>query len=255
MAIAATPCRVAVKRSLARGIYEMWVCCPAAAQARAGQFVDIRCGGFPLRRPISICEIDARRGRLRLVFQVRGEGTRWLAGVREGECVDILAPLGNGFNPGGTGRRAVLVGGGIGVPPLLEAAKPFGNAEAILGFRTAALAILTDDFAKVCRTVTLVTEDGTGGERGLVTAPLIRRLDGAPCDVVFACGPRPMLAAVAKETAARQVPCYVSMEARMACGRGACLSCAIRAKAPGGGEQTLQVCKHGPVFDASKLIW
>lgn len=256
MTIAATPCRVAAKRSLARGIYDMWVCGPQAAQARAGQFVGVQCGSLPLRRPISICEIDARQGMLRLVFQVRGEGTRWLAGVREGECVNILGPLGNGFTPGKADRRAVFVGGGIGVPPLLEAIKPYGqNAEAILGFRTATLAILTDEFAKSCKAVALVTEDGTGGEKGLVTGPLVRRLGAAPCDVIYACGPRPMLAAVAKEAAARSIPCFVSMEARMACGMGACLSCAIRTKAPGGGEQMLQVCKHGPVFDAAKIIW
>lgn len=256
LTIAATPCRVAEKRTLARGIYDMWVCCPAAAEAKPGQFVGVLCGGFELRRPISICEIDAARGMLRLVFQVRGQGTRWLSAVREGECVDILAPLGNGFIPAKPGQRAVFVGGGIGVPPLLEAAKPYGaNADAILGFRTASLAILGDDFSKVCRTVTLVTEDGTGGERGLVTAPLSRRLDEAPCDAVYACGPRPMLAAVAAEAAQRRIACFVSMEARMACGMGACLSCAVPAKAPGGGQQMLQVCKHGPVFDAATLVW
>lgn len=256
MTIAATSCRVAAKQTLARGIYDIWVVCPAAAEAKAGQFVGVLCGERTLRRPISICEIDARRGMLRLVFQVRGEGTRWLAGVREGECLNILAPLGNGFAPAKPDRKAVFVGGGVGVPPLLEAAKPYGrNADAILGFRSGPLAILTDEFEKICGHVTLVTEDGTGGERGLVTAPLARRLESAPCDAVFACGPRPMLAAVAKEAAARKVPCFVSMEARMGCGMGACLACAIPAKAPGGGRMMLQVCKHGPVFDAAKLVW
>ena len=254
--IAAQPCLVVSKRNIARGIYDIWVACPQAAQTRAGQFVMVRCEGFPLRRPVSVCEIDAAGGRLRLVVEVRGEGTQWMAGVREGECLDILAPLGNGFNLGDTGRRAVFVGGGIGVPPLLEAARPFGpHADIFLGFRSAGAVILTEDFARQGGRVTVATQDGTAGEKGLITAPLARRLDSAPCGVMAACGPRPMLAAVAAMAMERHIPCFVSMEERMACGVGACLSCACRTRADDGGEQILHVCKHGPVFDAARIIW
>ena len=254
--IVAQPCPVISNQNIARGIYDIWAACPQAAQTRAGQFVMVRCAGFTLRRPISVCEIDAAGGRLRLVVEIRGEGTGRLAGVRAGESLDILAPLGNGFSLGDTGRRAVFVGGGIGTPPLLEAAKPFGaNADVFLGFRSAGAVILTEDFARQGNRVTVATEDGTAGEKGLITAPLARRLDDAPCDVIAACGPRPMLAAVAAMAMERRIPCFVSMEERMACGVGACLSCACRTRADDGGEQILHVCKHGPVFDAAKIIW
>jgi dihydroorotate dehydrogenase electron transfer subunit len=255
MEIAASLCRILSKKQIAGGIYDIWVDYPAAAAVKPGQFVNVKCDGFTLRRPLSVCEADRENGRLRLVFEIRGEGTAELAQAEEGGSLDILAPLGNGFNLGRTDRRAVFVGGGIGVPPLLDAAKPFGgNADAILGFRSAGAVILKEDFNKFCGSVTLVTEDGSAGEKGLVTAPLTRRLDAAPCGVIFACGPRPMLRAVAGEAAKRDIPCFVSMEARMACGVGACLSCACRVNMSGK-EQYLHVCKNGPVFDARRIVW
>ncbi|MFT9055392.1 MAG: dihydroorotate dehydrogenase electron transfer subunit [Ethanoligenens sp.] len=255
MTISAVPCPVLSKENSAAGVYDVWVSAPQAETAKAGQFVGIRCGGFTLRRPISICEIDRERGRLRLVFEERGEGTHWLAGVRVGESMDILAPLGNGFNLGSTDRSAVFVGGGIGVPPLLEAAKPFaGHADAILGFRSKTNVILQADFERQGVGVTVVTQDGTEGETGVVTPFLEKRLDTAPCEVIFACGPRPMLAAVAKVAEERKIPCFVSMEARMACGVGACLSCAIPVRV-GSDIENWHVCKNGPVFDASKIVW
>ncbi len=255
MTISAYPCPVLSKENPAAGIHDVWLAAPQAAEARPGQFVGVRCAGFTLRRPISICEIDRANGRLRLVFQERGAGTRVLAGIRPGETMDLLGPLGNGFYLGRTDRPAVFVGGGIGVPPLLEAAKPFaGHADAILGFRSKNNVILKDDFARIGASVTVVTEDGTEGGKGVVTPYLEKRLDSAPCGVIFACGPRPMLKAVAQTAAARKIPCFVSMEARMACGVGACLSCAIPVKADGG-VAYWHVCKNGPVFDAGKIVW
>lgn len=255
MNISALPCPVLSKENNAAGVYDVWISTPQAEHAKAGQFVGIRCGGFTLRRPISICEIDREHGRMRLVFEERGEGTRWLAGVRVGETLDVLAPLGNGFNLGSTDRSAVFVGGGIGVPPLLEAAKPFaGHADAILGFRSKTNVILKADFERQGVGVTVVTQDGTEGETGVVTPFLEKRLEAAPCDVIYACGPRPMLAAVAKVAEERKIPCFVSMEARMACGVGACLSCAIPVRV-GNAIENWHVCKNGPVFDAAKIVW
>lgn len=255
MNISAMPCAVLSKKNIAAGIYDVWISTPQAGQAKAGQFVGIRCGGYTLRRPISICEIDRVQNRLRLVFQERGEGTRWLAGVRVGEMMDVLAPLGNGFNLKKTDQRAVFVGGGIGVPPLLEAAKPFaGHADAVLGFKSKTNVILVSDFERGGVDVTVVTQDGTEGETGVVTPYLEQRLDTSPCDVIYACGPRPMLAAVAKVAEERQIACFISMEARMACGMGACLSCAIPVRV-GNAVQNWHVCKNGPVFDASRIVW
>lgn len=255
MTISALPCPVLSRENIAAGVYDVWLSAPQAEQAKPGQFVGVRCEGFTLRRPVSICEIDRARGRLRLIFEERGEGTRWMTSVRVGETMDLLAPLGNGFNLGDAGRAAVFVGGGIGVPPLLEAAKPFaGHADAILGFRSKPNVILKADFERFGAHVTVVTQDGTEGETGVVTPPLEKRLDSAPCDVIFACGPRPMLAAVAGVAEARGIPCFVSMEARMACGVGACLSCAIPVKV-GNEVQNWHVCKNGPVFDAARIVW
>jgi len=255
MDIAARLCRVLDKKQISGEIYDFWVEYSDVSSVKPGQFVNVKCNGFTLRRPISICEIDRGNGRLRLVFEVRGEGTRVLSSTEVGGSIDILAPLGNGFNLGETSRRAVFVGGGIGVPPLLEAAKPFGkNADVIIGFRCADAAILKEDFERQGNIVTLVTEDGSAGEKGFVTAPLIRRLEVAPCDVIFACGPRPMLKAVAGEADKRSIPCFVSMEEHMACGVGACLSCACKVKMDGR-EIYAHVCKNGPIFDAKRIVW
>ena len=254
MEIAAGLHKILIKSEIAKGIYDLWVEYPEAAKAKPGQFVSIRCGAHLLRRPISICEIDGENGRLRLVFEVRGEGTKELAECEAGDSIDILAPLGNGFNLGNNARRAVFVGGGIGVPPLLEAARHFGkNADAILGFRSAGAMILKSDFEKYCGSVAIATEDGSAGEKGFVTPAFCRRLD-SPCDVVFACGPRAMLRMVAQEAIKRSIPCFVSMEEHMACGVGACLSCACKGIYEGK-EQYLHVCKHGPVFDAKRIVW
>lgn len=249
------------KDSPAKGIYDLWVSCPAiAAVAKPGQFVDIRCEGYTLRRPISICKIDRDKA-IRLVFVVKGGGTEWLAARREGETLDLLGPLGNGFDVSAPGS-AVFVGGGIGVPPMLEAAdatiKNGGKATVILGFRSADAVILTEDFKNCGCEVRLATDDGSAGHHGFVTGLLKERLLESPCSAVYACGPRPMLKAVAelseKMGASTGIPCFVSMEERMACGVGACLGCACKVK-ENGREHYQHVCKNGPVFDSRKVVW
>jgi dihydroorotate dehydrogenase electron transfer subunit len=261
MAAAAALCPVLTKNSLAKGIYEITIACPdMAAQAAPGQFVHIRCGGATLRRPISICGLDKAAGTMRLVFEERGEGTRWLARVGPGQALDVLGPLGNGFDFARLTGPAVFVGGGIGTPPLLGAAEAYlaaapGNAAcAILGFRSADAVILGRDFEAAGVPVRLATDDGTAGRRGLVTELLRERLaEGRPA-AVFACGPRPMLRGVASLAREAGAPCFVSMEERMACGVGACLGCAIKVVAQGR-EQYRHVCKDGPVFDAESVVW
>ena len=235
---------------IAPGFFDMLADCPeASAEAKPGQFVHILTGDKPLRRPISIC--DAENGTLRFVYEVRGEGTGLLSGMKPGEMLDFLGPLGNGFDlsPG----NVLLVGGGLGVPPLLYAAKACkGKAEAALGFRTKTAAILLDDFKKETNRVFIATDDGTLGLHGLVSEPVRDRLAEKSFDLVCACGPVPMLKAAAALAREYGVRCLVSLEERMACGVGACLGCACALK-----EQTqyAQVCKGGPVFDAEKLEW
>ena len=243
-------CRIAAKREIAPGIFDVWVEAPEfAAAAQPGQFAQILVPGKTLRRPISIC--DAADGMLRFVFQVRGGGTARLAKDSAGDAWDILAPLGHGFSLPARGGRALFVGGGSGVPPLLFAARQLGaGARAVLGFRSRDGVILEEDFARAGCEVAVATEDGSAGYHGLVTGCL----DGPDPDAVFACGPTPMLRAVAAWAEEKGVPCQLSLEERMACGLGACLGCACKLRRDGR-EEYGHVCKDGPVFDAREIVW
>jgi dihydroorotate dehydrogenase electron transfer subunit len=245
-------CTILNKKRLAEDVYDITVeAGELAGVARPGQFAQIAVPGKTLRRPISICGIDRGNRTLRFVFQVRGEGTAILAGFRQGDALDILAPLGNGFDLGDPSRRALFVGGGIGLPPLLGAAKPFrGNAVVAAGFRNGDTVILKEDFETCGCEMRIATDDGSFGHHGLVT----ELLDGLSFDAVFACGPLPMLRAVCALAKERGVPCQVSMEERMACGIGACLGCAVKLRGPDGAAYYGHVCKDGPVFDSSVLF-
>ena len=222
---------------------------------RAGQFLHVSCGeGLLLRRPISVaCVVpDEPENTAALIFEVKGEGTRWLAQRKVGDQVNVLGPLGNGFTVE-DGGRYLLVGGGIGVPPLLGYAEAFHeNTVAVLGFRSADRVILADRYQEVCKDIYLCTDDGSLGRQGFVDAQVrdILEQDKTFTDIL-ACGPKPMLKNVAKVAAEYGVPCQVSMEERMACGVGACLGCAIQMA-----DGTMKhVCKDGPVFDAKEVDW
>ena len=248
--------KIISKNQISTNIYDMWLDCPQIAfDAIPMQFVNIKCEGFTLRRPISICEIDKANGRIRIVFEVRGEGTAWLAKQNVDDSILILAPLGNGIEITDNTQNIVLVGGGIGVPPLLEMAKQYKNkATVIIGFRNKNVMILQDDFKAFGANVLLATDDGSAGHHGLVTELLIRHLEQNKADKIIACGPRPMLKAVSNEAKKHGIECLVSMEERMACGVGACLCCATKV-IENGKEQYQHVCKHGPIFDAEKIVW
>ena len=250
-------CPIIKKSALTATVFDFTVRAPLiSGLAREGQFVTALCDGFTLRRPISICEIDRENETLRLVIESRGGGTNWLCSLPEGSSLDIIGPLGRGFEVKDTSLKAVFVGGGIGVPPLLQPAGMYGsNATAILGFRTASAKILCGDFERCGADVMLATDDGTEGHHGLVTDLLLSRLDAAPCDIIYACGPRPMLGAVAAIANERSITCKVSMEERMACGVGACLVCACETLAPNGNKRFAQVCKNGPVFSSKEVVW
>ena len=246
-------CPILDNKRLAESVYAVAVSCPdIAGIARAGQFVSIRCGGERLlRRPVSICSKEGSV--LRFVFESKGEGTTWLSRRMPGESIDILGPLGNGFViPGGS---FIVVGGGIGSPPLLFAAESSrGAASAVLGFRDSRKVILKSEFEAVCREVIVSTDDGSGGVKGTVAAPLAELLGNGGFDAVLACGPRAMLSAVADVCLQHGVPCQVSLEERMGCGVGACAVCAC-ATVKDGLDWMSRVCKDGPVFDAGEVAW
>ena len=215
------------------------------------QFVHVKCGHSRLlRRPISIC--DWEENLLRIVFEVRGEGTEWLSRRKAGDRLDVLGPLGRGFRMDREGRY-LLVGGGIGVPPMLGCAKwTAERSTAVLGFRSADRAMLSKDFQKSCKEIFLCSDDGSIGRHGFVDAQVRDILEkDKDFTAVLACGPKPMLKNVAAVAAGFGVPCQVSMEERMACGVGACLGCAIQMA-----DGTMQhVCKDGPVFNAEEVDW
>lgn len=219
-----------------------------------GQFVHIKCGeGLLLRRPISIQSWTGSRmgGTITVVFEAKGEGTRWLAQRQVGDTLDVLGPLGNGFRT--TPGPYLLVGGGIGVPPLHACACYTGcSSTAILGFRSKDRAILLDEFDSECIDVQIATDDGSLGYHGFVDALVRRELEKEHhYQGVLACGPKAMLKSVAQVAAEFGVPCQVSMEERMGCGVGACLVCAVTMK-----DGTVKhVCKDGPVFDAQEVDW
>lgn len=244
------------KTAIAQDTFSFTLHCPEVAEiAQPGQFVHILPKGYGLRRPISIAGIDRINGTLRIVFAVRGKGTDALAGLNKGDYMDMIAPVGHGFTLLPEAAHVILVGGGIGVPPMLPLAEYYGDkATAISGFRSFSQVILQNDLESYGTQVICCTEDGTAGAvKGFVTQPLEQLLsEGA--DAVYACGPTPMLRAVAEVCIRSKVFCEISLEERMACGIGACLGCACRTK-EADGEHFRHVCKNGPVFRAEEVLW
>lgn len=249
--------RIIKKSAIAKEMYSLVIECPeVAAIAQPGQFVHIRVDGFTLRRPISICGIDRDKGTLRIVFEIRGEGTAELSKLNEGSLIDMLAPLGHGFTINPDFKKVVLIGGGIGTPPMLPLAEIYGEkATVITGFRSANAVILQEDFKKTGAETILCTDDGSLGIHGFVTEPFEALVNMGDIDAVYACGPTLMLKNIAVLCNERCVDfCEISLEERMACGIGACLGCACRTKR-NDEEYFAHVCKDGPVFNAEEVLW
>ena len=250
-------CRVVKKTRMGDAIYMVLAVgdMVRTSGVRPGQFIHIKCGDANLlRRPISICEWTGSKDgdTLTIVFEVRGEGTAWLARREEGDTLDVLGLLGNGFQMDREGRY-LLVGGGIGVPPMRGCAQyTGGRSTAILGFRSKEKAALLKLFEGDCAKTLAATDDGSLGHHGFVDELVRQELaQDRAYDGVLACGPKPMLRSVAKAAAGFGVPCQVSMEERMGCGVGACLVCACD-MADGARKH---VCKDGPVFYAEEVDW
>jgi dihydroorotate dehydrogenase electron transfer subunit len=244
------------KKALAKEIYDMTILCPEIAQiAKAGQFVNIKADGFMLRRPISICDIDKVKGTIRIVFEVRGNGTKELSQLAKNELIDIVAPLGGRGFKMEEPKTAVIIGGGIGTPPMLAVAKNFGtNSTVITGFRNASAVILQEDFKASGAQIILCTDDGSAGRKGFVTEALREVLAQKIPDIIYACGPDAMLRRVIEIANEKNIKCQVSLEERMGCGVGACLVCACRT-IRNGEEYYAHVCKDGPVFNAEEVIF
>ena len=219
-----------------------------------GQFVEVRVDGSPntfLRRPISINFVDRAQNELLLLVATIGDGTRRLDELTEGDILNCLLPLGNGFTPAKSGERVLLIGGGVGVAPLLymgaEMQRQGIEPTFLLGARTAKDLLLTNIYNMYGR-VFVTTEDGSKGEKGFVTNHSI--LLQEHFDRISTCGPTPMMKAVARLAKEKGIDCEASLENLMACGLGACLCCVEKTT-----DGNLCVCKDGPVFDVQRLLW
>lgn len=294
-------CRVISQKEIAPAIYDLWIETALAKEAKAGQFI----GVFPkdkstlLPRPISICQVSDKKDALRIVYRIAGQGTKEFSTLKEGDCVQIMGPLGNGFPvEQGMGKRVFLMGGGIGIPPMLELAreldamaeKPMGQDTledgveknsleqdvlvdgiekkrivavagdkassvtrlmSIVGYRDADT-FLSDELGKYSE-VYIASEDGSVGTKGNVMNAINE--NGLKADVIFACGPMPMLRAIKAFAQEQGIPAYISLEEHMACGVGACLGCVVKTKEVDHHSHVnnARICTDGPVFEAGDV--
>lgn len=237
-------------------IYSLWLDAPEiASQAKPGQFISVYSNdsGRVLPRPISICEIDKEKGALRIVYRIAGKGTAEFSGMKAGETLDILGPLGNGFPMDViNGKRVFMMGGGIGIPPMVQTAK---EAEAevtvIAGYRNSE--IFLKEELEANGTLVVATEDGSVGTKGNVMDAI--RENHLEADVIFACGPTPMLRAIKTYAEENGILCYISMEEKMACGVGACLACVCKSREVDHHSHVhnKRICKDGPVFLSTEV--
>lgn len=246
------------QEELAQGIFSMRLRTEAAAQARPGQFISMytRDGSKLLPRPISICEIDAEKSQIRVVYRVTGEktGTEQFSQMKQGDTIPIIGPLGNGFPlQQAVGKKAFLMGGGIGVPPILELSKQLDCAkkQIVVGYRDEDT-FLKSEFEENGE-VYISTEDGSVGTKGNVMDAI--RENGLEADIIYACGPTPMLRAIKKYAEDNAIECYLSLEERMACGIGACLGCVCKSKEKDhhSNVNNKRICKDGPVFLSTEV--
>jgi len=246
---------IIVNEPLATGVFRLVMKAPVISEhCVPGQFVMVRLPWWTdpfLRRPLSIAGADAKQGTLTLIYRVVGHGTELMESAREGDKLDILGPLGRGFDL--SGERLLLVGGGMGLAPLLFAAgrrcpKP---SEVLVGGRTANEVFWLELFHEICDSVHVTTDDGSLGICGTCVDALPEVLFKGNFDGVLTCGPRPMMKQVVELANTTGIRTQVSLEEHMACGMGVCLSCTCGAS--GGG--TRQICKDGPVFRAEEVDW
>lgn len=248
---------VVSQEQLADGIFSMWLHTEATESASPGQFISMytKDGSKLLPRPISICEINKEDDELRVVYRVTGEntGTEQFSQLTAGDTVPIIGPLGNGFPlEKAEGKKAFLMGGGIGVPPILELAKQLDcEKQIIVGYRDGHT-FLREEFEEN-GTVYISTEDGSVGTKGNVMNAIDEKKLSA--DIIYACGPTPMLRAIKQYAMEHNIECYISLEERMACGIGACLACTCKSKEKDHhtNVNNKRICKDGPVFLSTEV--
>ena len=251
-------CELLKKEMLVDGIYKFSVKAPEIAKnAKPGQFLEIKVSetGEPfLRRPISIFNIDGET--IEFIFQVKGRGTELLSKIEEGKQIDIIGPLGFGTYKVQEYKNVAIIGGGIGIYPLYELTKELkgkANLNVYLGFRDKSLVTCEKEFEAIeLNKLVVTTDDGSYKEKGFAIDFMKKDIEEHMVDMIFACGPLPMLKAVRAYAIENNIPCQISLEERMGCGIGACLGCAVKVisgKEPRYGH----VCKEGPVFNAKDV--
>ena len=234
-------------RPLTESVYQMTLKGDTSAISHPGQFVELSLEGFFLRRPISVCNYD--EGTLTLIYKVVGKGTAQMANLPQGTKLSALTGLGNGFNDSVECSSALLVGGGVGVPPLYRLARNLiaqgKSVTVVLGFNTASEVFYQSEFEALGAKVIVATADGSAGCKGFVTDAIAQ--NNIEAEYFYSCGPLPMLRAL---TTALDIPGEISLEERMGCGFGICMGCSIQtASGP------KRVCKEGPVFKKEEILW
>ena len=243
------------QKQIAEQIYDLWLETELAGDAHAGQFIAV----YPhnaatlLPRPISICEVDREQSRLRLVYRIAGRGTAEFSTYGANDTLDVLGVLGNGFPiERAAGKKVMLMGGGIGIPPMLQLAKELdAEKHILLGYRNQDL-FLQEDLGEYGQ-VYIATEDGSVGVHGNVMDAV--KVNELHADVIMACGPMPMLRAIKQYAAEQGIEAYISLEERMACGVGACLGCVCKTKEIDHHSHVnnARICTDGPVFEAKEV--
>ena len=250
--------KVVSQELLADGIYSMWIQTEVSRTAGPGQFLSIYTNDASrlLPRPISICEIDKAGESVRVVYRVTGEntGTKQFSQMGAGDPISVVGPLGNGFPvEEAEGKRALLMGGGIGVPPILELAKQMtcGKKQIVVGYRDSHT-FLKEEFEQNGE-LYISTEDGSVGTKGNVLDAI--RENNLEADIIYACGPTPMLRAIKEYAEEKKIACSISLEERMACGIGACLGCVCSTKERDHhtNVHNTRICKDGPVFLSTEV--
>lgn len=229
-----------------------------ANTAVPGQFLEIKCSqGIDtiLRRPISISNTIPELDSVEFIMQVRGNATAVFSGSKPGDDIDVIGPIGKGFTINSNIKKPILLGGGIGIFPMYFLAKKINNPQTkvVLGFRNKELVIMEDEFSALPCSLVVTTDDGSYGQKGFVTSILESEIKASDVDMIYACGPLPMLKRVKEISINAGIPCEISVEERMGCGIGACLGCAIKL-VDGQDWRYGHVCKDGPVFRVEEII-
>lgn len=231
--------------NIAKDIYKMVLCGDTGDIKKPGQFINIKLDGFYLRRPISVCDYDI--GTVTIIYKVVGKGTEKMAEMQKGQKLDILTGLGNGFDTSKSGKTPVLIGGGVGVPPMYNLCKKLVSEKkkvsVILGFNSKDDVFYEEEFKALGAQVYVATADGSYGEKGFVT-DVLKNLDYS---YFYTCGPEPMFKAI--EAIAKTSGQY-SFEERMGCGFGACMGCSCKTK-----YKNIRICKDGPVLEREVIVW